>query len=169
MIIIHGLYHFRQKRVAFRNDYCLSCKQPRRSVQIRSFDAVHIFWIPLIPLGFQKKWSCTVCGKQPELQPGTRRSFKWLGLFILLFLGVAFWLVPVEPDSAQITWVIRILSPLGAVFTLVHLLRTPKDASHKAQIQNIPPATDTACPFCGTQMLMLSSSCACPLCGVVRL
>lgn len=36
VLIIHGMYRFRPKRIAFRNDYCLSCAQLQRSVQIRT-------------------------------------------------------------------------------------------------------------------------------------
>ena len=168
MLLIHGVYHFRPKRVAFRNDFCLSCKQARRSAQIRSFDAAHIFWIPFLPLGFQRKWSCTVCGRQPEIHRGTRRSFKWIGLFILILLGTVSWMLPIEPEDIIVSWVFRIAAPLGAILTLAHLLRTPKDASRAALLKDIPPATDTVCPFCGAQLLILSSTCSCPTCGVVR-
>jgi len=57
MLIINGIYRFRPKHVAFPNDYCLSCSQPRRSVQIRTFDTLHIFWIPILPLGFHNAGS----------------------------------------------------------------------------------------------------------------
>lgn len=162
------MYRFRPRRIAFRNDYCLSCAQPRRSVQIRTFDAYHILWIPLLPLGFRKRWFCTACNKEPHVHPGTRRGFKWAGLVVLLIFGAAAWGVDLTPDDRVFFWVVRVCAPLGAVLTLVHLLRTPKDASLQEKLAGIAPASDTVCPFCGAALLVLSSECSCPACGVVR-
>jgi len=153
MLIIHGMYHIRPRRVAFRNDYCLSCGEPRRSVQIRAFDVLHIFWVPVLPVGFWKRWVCTACGSQPHVSIKTRRPFKWAGLIVLLFISAIFWAVPVAPDSVAGSWVFRIGAPLGAILLLVHLVRTPKDPSMKERLAIIQPATETVCPFCGTELL----------------
>ena len=84
MFIIHGAYHFWPKPVAFRDDYCLSCQSPRRSIAIRTLDVGHIFWIPVLPVGFWKHWKCISCGKDPHVNPKTRRSFLWAGLLCLI-------------------------------------------------------------------------------------
>jgi hypothetical protein len=163
MLVIHGVYHFRPRRTAFRNDYCLFCEQPRRSVQFRTFDAAH----PILPLGFQKRWICTTCKRQPDVNTKTRRSFKWAGLFALLVLTL-FWAAPVTPDFVAGAWIIRIGAPLGAILLIVHLVRTPKDVSRAERLRSVPPAADTLCPFCNTELLILASQCSCPSCGVVR-
>jgi len=168
LFIVYGVYHWRAKRVAFRNDYCAACGEARRAVQVRTFDVGHIFWIPILPVGFWKRWVCTVCGRDPHVSTKTRRGFKWAGVFILLLFAVVFWIVPVEPDSAAIFWGLRFAAPVGAMLTLVHLLRTKKEPTLKARLARIPPAADTVCPFCGAQLLMLASQCSCPVCGVVR-
>jgi hypothetical protein len=155
------------KRVAFRNDYCLGCGEARRAVQVRTFDVGHIFWIPILPTGFWKRWVCTVCGRDPHVTTKTRRGFKWAGLAILVIFSVAFWFPP-EPDAVTVYRVLRIVTPVGAALLLRHLLRTPKEPTLKARLATIPPAADTVCPFCGAQLLMLGSQCSCPVCGVVR-
>jgi hypothetical protein len=169
MLILHGIYHFRPRRLAFRNDYCLSCNQPRRSVQIRTFDAWHVFWIPLLPLGFWKRWVCTSCRGQTRVNTKTRRPFKWAGLVILALLSVAFWIEPIDSDFFIGSWIFRIGGPLGAIFAFAHLLRTPKEPGLKEKLATVPPASDTVCPFCGAQLMMLASQCSCPACGVARL
>ena len=168
MIFLHGIYRFRPKRVAFRSDYCLPCALPYRSVQIRTFDAWHLFWIPLVPLGFHKRWRCTNCGKQPHVHPGTRSGFKWAGLVVLLLLAALFWAAPLTPDMLIFGWVVRASAPIGAILTLIHLLRTPKDPSLEQKLAAIPRASDTVCPFCGSALIVLSSQCSCPACGIVR-
>jgi hypothetical protein len=168
VLIVYGVYRWQPKRVAFRNDYCLTCGKARRAVQIRTFNAGHIFWIPILPVGFWKRWLCTICGRDPHVSTKTRRGFKWVGLFILLIFAAVFWFVRVEPDSAALIWALRVAAPVGAFFTLLHLLRTEKEPSLQSKLAAIQPAADTVCPFCGAQLLILASQCSCPACGVVR-
>jgi hypothetical protein len=168
LFIVYGVYRWIAKRVAFRNDYCLACGDARRAVQVRTFDVGHIFWIPILPAGFWKRWVCTVCGRDPHVGTKTRRGFKWVGLFILVLFAVVFWIVPVEPDAVAFFWGLRIAAPVGAGLLLWHLMRTPKEPTLKEKLASILPATDTVCPFCGAQLLMLASQCSCPVCGVVR-
>jgi predicted RNA-binding Zn-ribbon protein involved in translation (DUF1610 family) len=149
LIIVYGIYRFRPKRITFRNDYCLSCGVPGRSVQFRTFDALHLFWIPLLPLGFHKQWRCATCGRQPHVYSGARRGFQWAGLAVLLVFAAAFWAGGLKPDTMILGWVVRVAAPIGAVLTLVHLLRTPKNASLAEKLAAIPAASDTVCPFCG--------------------
>ena len=167
MFIVTGAYHWWPKLVGFRNDYCLRCAAERRSVRIRTFDAGHIFWVPVLPVGFWKHWYCTVCGSDPHANPKTRPFFKWAGVVILIMFAVVSWIEPVTPDSVEISWAIRIGAPLGATLLLVHLLRTPKEPSLKARLAAIVPAADTTCPFCSTPMIS-GDRWSCPACGVVR-
>jgi hypothetical protein len=168
LLVIHGIYQFRPKRIAFRNDYCRACVQPRRSVEIRTFDALDVFWIPVLPLGLGKRWLCIACGRQPHIHRGTRLGFKWAGLVVLLVLTALFWAVSPEPDMLITLWILRVGAPIGALLVLVHLKRTPKDPSLKENLAAMPPASDTVCPFCGTALLILSSQCSCPACGILR-
>lgn len=143
MVFVYGIYRWKPKRLAFRNDYCLKCDAPRRAVQVRTFNVGHIFWIPLIPAGSWKKWVCTACGRDPHVSVKTRRGFKWVGLVILLLFSVLFWAMPVDREIIAMTWIIRIAAPLGLVLTLRHLLRTKTEPSFAAKLATIQPASDT--------------------------
>jgi hypothetical protein len=177
MLLIHGVYHFWPKKVGFRNDYCLSCETPRRSIAVRTFDVGHIFWVPLVPVGFWKHWSCTACRRDPHANPKTRRWFKWIGLVCLVLLGVMFWGAPENPDFGLLLWILRIAPLAGAVALLIHLLQTPKDPSLRERLAAIPPTQDSACFFCSTQLTPAgiaagiaagSSRWSCPACGAER-
>jgi hypothetical protein len=169
MLLIHGAYHFWPKRVAYRNDYCLSCEGPRRAIAIRTFDVGHIFWIPILPVGFWKHWSCAQCRRDPRVNPKTRRSFKWIGLFILILASVAFWSIPPDTELRDVLWIMRIAPTVGAILLLVHLLRTPKEPSLRQRLAAIPAADDTVCPFCGTPLVPSTGTrWSCPGCGVER-
>jgi len=167
MLLINGLYQIRPRRLAFRNDYCLSCAAPRRVIQVRTFDVWYLFWIPLLPLGFWKRWFCTVCGHQPHAGTKIRRPFKWAGLAVLVTLSIMSWGASISPDFYVGSWVFRIGAPIGAAILLLHLIYAPQGPSLKEMLESVQPATETVCPFCGIQMI-LSPQCCCPSCGVVR-
>lgn len=168
MLIKFGLYQFRPKRLAFRNDYCLNCGKPNRSILVQTLDVLYFLWIPVLPLGHRKRWFCSVCGHQPHVATRTRRPFKWLGLAVLAVLTAFLWAAPPDPGSATVSWIFRICAPICAILLLVHLVRSPKDVSLKDRLAGIQPAADTACPFCGTPLMVLASGCSCPTCGVIR-
>ncbi len=171
MFIIHGVYHFWPKRVAFRNDYCLRCQAQRRAIAIRTFDVGHIFWIPFLPVGSWKHWKCTICGHDPHVHVKTRRSFKWAGLVCLLLVSVAFWVTPIESDPSMtvVGWIFRVVAPPAAALLLLHLLRSAKEPSLRQHLSTVEPAADAACPFCGTPLIAGSGArWSCVGCGVVR-
>jgi hypothetical protein len=173
MLIVHGTYQFSAKRIAFRNDFCANCRLPCRATQVRTFDVHHIFWIPLIPTGFRKRWYCARCGRQPDVYAGTRRPFKWIGLFLLIVLTPAFWFMPLpgEQDRGFIIfiWVLKLAAPLGVIFTAWHLHHTRNQRPRKDLLERVAPAAADACPFCNTPLIVLSGRASCPSCGVLRL
>ena len=167
MLIIHGSYHFWPKHVAFRNDYCLTCRAASRSIATRTFDVGHIFWIPILPVGFWKHWRCVRCGAEPHTAPGTRRSLKWVYLAILIFLSVSSWIPDVKKPDEWFLWVFRIVGPAAGLPLLRHLLRSPKELSWRQRLKFIAPADDITCPFCTTPLLS-GPRWSCPGCGVLR-
>ena len=66
MLVIFGTYNFAKKPVAYRADYCRSCEGERLTLGVRSFDAFHLFWIPVLPLGFWTRWYCGQCQAHPH-------------------------------------------------------------------------------------------------------
>lgn len=169
MLIIHGSYHFWPKRVGFRNDYCLWCKAPRRAIAIRTLDVGHIFWIPILPIGFWKHWRCSVCGRQPHVNPRTRPFFKWIGLVCMVLLSLMLWLGPTGSEVTGLIWILRFALSGGAVLFFIHLVRAPREPSLREQLAMIPSAPDTICPFCRTPLVIgAGTRSACPACGVVK-
>jgi hypothetical protein len=167
MRIVRGAYHFRTKPVAFRDDYCLSCGAPRRSIAVRSFDVGHIFWIPILPVGFWRHWVCSVCGRKPHRRP--RRLFKWTGLYSLIGSSVLFWAAPVDSEFAVGSWIGRIAAPAGAILLLSRLLRAPTPFSLRKKLASIPPTADTVCPFCSIPLVAgTGDRWSCPACNAVR-
>jgi hypothetical protein len=165
LFILHGIYHFKPKIVAYRNDFCLTCAAPRRAFRARTFDVIHIFYIPLIPLGFLRRWHCSVCGRDPHTHPGTRKGFKWAGVVILAFLAVVLWGVP--PAGDPWVWPMRIGLPIAFAAALWHTLKSKPDVRLADKLNEVQPANESVCPVCGAA-LVVDDIWRCPRCGIER-
>jgi hypothetical protein len=85
---------FRPKAVAFRNDFCLTCGVARRAVQVRTFNVLDWHGIPLIPVGFWKRWQCVSCGSNPEYNRRGRRKFAIALALLAAAFAAIFWGLP---------------------------------------------------------------------------
>ncbi len=70
MFLIHGVYRFWPKKVAFRNDFCLSCEAPRRSIAVRTFDVGHVYWSRLC------QWVSGSTGRAPFVAATRMRTLR---------------------------------------------------------------------------------------------
>src|SRR5690349_21622497 len=96
VLVIHGTYHFGRRILAFRNDYCLTCAGPRLANLHRTFDVLHVFWLPILPLGSWSRWKCGTCGSNPHARAATSRALKWAGIACLVIGSVVFWAAPAD-------------------------------------------------------------------------
>ncbi|HEX2645352.1 MAG TPA: hypothetical protein VHU81_20305 [Thermoanaerobaculia bacterium] len=165
MIVIHGIYNWRPRQVAFRNDFCRTCAGPRLAVQLRTFDVLHLYWIPLIPLGFWKRWHCALCGRDPHSATRTRRGFKVAGAIVLGLMAFALWALPVEPPDEAWIWGMRIgLSLAALAATIASLKHTPEPQLQEA-LDRVRPFEGWICPLCGGELSNIPGW-HCPACGV---
>ncbi|WP_407081691.1 zinc-ribbon domain-containing protein [Piscinibacter gummiphilus] len=168
MIFFFGRYRFSPRRYGFRNEFCTHCNASRRVESTVTSDFLHLFWIPLIPIGDHETWSCTTCGKAPHGIQRTRYSFKIAGLLLLAFGSFAIWFTPIEPGDEAIAWVMRLALPVGLVATAFHLVRIRSKQSTRVASSDAEPTTDTSCPYCEVPLLD-QPDWHCGSCGVRRL
>ena len=161
MLIHIGLYRLWPKRVAFRNDYCLTCQQERRAIRLRTLDVVYVFFIPLLPIGLWKHWCCSSCGKDPHAHRGTGSSLKWAAVLVLIFVAVLFGL------QAGVPAIVRIVITGMAAVLVLYLFHSPRETALRERLASVPIASDTSCPFCSTP-LVGGTRWSCPACGVIR-
>ena len=162
MLVIHGTYHWRARRIAFRNDFCRSCAGERLSVLIRTLDVLHVFWIPLIPLGFWNRWFCAHCGSRPHAVTRTRRGIKVAGAIAFAGMGLLAWAVPVNEiaesrEDVWIAWLMRIGFPLAAIAATVSSLKQPIEPRFKEVLAGVKPVEGWTCPLCQGQMFNVPS------------
>ena len=145
-----GLYHLARQRIGYRNDYCLSCAAPRLSVCLRSFDVLHLWFVPILPLGYWKRWRCATCESNPHARITTRRSLRWAGTAVLAFIALAGWMTLLEPTGNRtwFDWALRVGSTVGVVFALRAALYPPPEPNLAGLLAAVPPNLDPHCPLC---------------------
>ncbi len=84
MFVIYGWYKWGRKFVGYKKDLCHRCKIKTIWHRMRFFPVVHIFWVPLIPLGMYKEWICDQCRQSPKT------SFSMVGVIALGVAGAVF-------------------------------------------------------------------------------
>ncbi|HXU34417.1 MAG TPA: hypothetical protein VN851_27905 [Thermoanaerobaculia bacterium] len=156
MLIIHGTYHWKPKRIAFRNDYCRKCEAERLSVLVRTIDVLHVFWIPILPLGVWSRWFCRTCGGRPHEVTRTRRGFKIAGAVILALMSAVTWVpMPDAKDDMAMIWALRIGLPLATALAIRSAVRHRPEPDFKRRLAEVRPFEGWQCPLCGGQLMNL--------------
>ena len=172
MFVLFGTYAFSRKRIGFRNDYCLSCEGHKTSEQWQSFDAIHLFYVPVVPLGNRKRWICASCGNNPHLRVKSSKPLLVMGAIICLYGAVAgwtasLWMSPISADDMHGIWVMRLLLPLAFAGLVKSILeRAPVPNLHE-KLQSVPPFMGDICPYCKGKMLVGPIP-HCDSCGIQR-
>jgi hypothetical protein len=166
--MIHtGVYRFNDSVVAYRNDYCLTCDSERIAEEIRTFDVYHVWFIPLIPVGFRRRWLCSSCGKDPHERPQTTLLVLSFWMVVLVAFAVLLWMPGRSPVDVM-TWVMRIGSLVGLVAVPVGMKfgwikYTVRAPDVKGKIAALPLLSRDHCIYCAGG---LDRDCYCPKCDV---
>jgi hypothetical protein len=138
--------------------------------QHRTFDVYHVYWVPLLPLGFWRRWRCGACGSDPHANVRARRSLKWAGCAILALFALSAWAVTPapQPAGAAFTWALRIGAPIALVFAVRATLRSPPDVRLGDVLRTVSPVTDVHCPDCREMLFPEEPAWRCPRCGMRR-
>jgi hypothetical protein len=171
LIILHGVYSLGKKIVAYRNGFCLTCAVPRRIYGLRAFRFFHLFYVPLIPLGFGRIWRCSVCHFDPRENAAVEVGWAWFGSVLFGIMSVTGWF-DAQPDPRKVwgillsIWLIFLFLLWRAVF-ITRRYRSVAMLNRGDKQSFIKMANENICPFCGT-MLMVGDHPICPQCGVER-
>jgi hypothetical protein len=159
---------YKSRTVAYRNDYCIACDAPRRTHEVKSFKAYHVYYIPVIPLGFWREWQCSTCGRDPHQYPGLPRRARWAVVLISGLFAMAGIVASFEPqDSAATVWVQRLGLPAVFLILLWLTLRKKPDRVLRKKLAAVVPDEGDHCALCYGP-LILEDGWRCSQCGAER-
>jgi hypothetical protein len=150
-MILHGTYTFGTKRVACRNGYCTTCRTARFAEGFRSWRVLHVFFLPILPIGTVTRWYCTEHGHQLDARRPNRPWILYAGIFggvLMSFIGIMLLFEPGEQGGA-------VMIPAGIVFSLglFYLLKRQNYRNYAAAQQSVPPLSSEHCPYCKAPVL----------------
>jgi hypothetical protein len=149
MLLIHGAYHFGRRRVGARNDFCNACERVALAELWRSFDCLHLFWIPLVPIGSRERWLCTLCKQDPRKNYTTRKGFKIAGLLVVaLLLFCTFFTGDLDPKEKSGIWIMQVVLGLGFAGLLYSVLKKPPPLSVDERRARVVPLSMETCSYC---------------------
>lgn len=162
--ILHGHYRWGTRRAACKHEYCTICQRERMVEGYRSFRVIHLFFVPVIPLGNFTDWRCSTCGKDPYSK---RPMPPWISVpgFVLgacAFVGVA--IAPWEDDDFQSRIIMLCIFGALAAFSGYSLFGKRR-REYLALRRAVQPLPKDVCPLCG-QPTLQRSKIRCELCRV---
>jgi hypothetical protein len=164
MLIVYGTYRLAPRLVGYRNDWCNHCDKPVLAQQWRSFYLGHLFWIPVLPLGFHKVWRCKVCTNNPRARLRTSLGIIVAGLIAFSAIFVMTLFGPNSGKEAAMVWGMRLGSGGLAVVFALWLRSRLKELPPQ---QNVEPLRNDRCLLCDGQMTD-HPQWHCVNCGVIR-
>ena len=165
---LEGVHSHKPRIVAYRNDFCVSCNALRRALQVRSFKAYQLYYIPIVPLGFWRQWQCSECGRAPHVYSRALRKARWVilgfaGMFAITGVIASF----EQHDSAWITWLMRLGLPAFFFAVLWFVLRNKPDRALQEKLKQVSTDRDEVCALCGG-VLILDHGWRCAQCRAER-
>jgi hypothetical protein len=170
VLVIHGHYKFFPKRVACKNAWCTSCEDETLAVGTRRILLLHVFFIPLLPLGTTTTWICGHCQGDVDARRPVRSWIAGCGImggafFVLLALAGILGAVLSEKRQLDLTDSLPFLV-LGLVMIGGFLwARRRAQRGYEAAAKQVEPLAGDACPLCGQQVLLLGKP-RCEACDV---
>lgn len=159
-----GRYRFRQRVIAFRRDSCRACAGPEVAVLRRALYVLHLWYVPLLPLGVWSRWECTACGRAPHAPRRTRRGFR-IAAFGLACLGLLLTCFGVPShNSTETLWGVRGVYAVLVVATALWWRAWRPEPDPAVGLARVPRTPPEACPVCSTRFLARVVS-VCPSCG----
>lgn len=149
MFLIHGVYHFRNRKIGLKKDFCNKCMAERVVELWRSFECGHLYGIPLAPMGWRSKWKCSRCGNDPEKRYRTSKAVLVTGGVALLCMLPILLLAAQGDEDA---WVMRgvgiVFGIAGCVVIYFAFKRKPID-ENALRNSIVPLNENDPCPDCG--------------------
>jgi len=152
MFFIFGTHLFGLRRYAYKYMMCSNCDMSRLFIQTRGFAWGHLFWIPLIPLGYHYSWHCASCAKENNKTP---ISFVFK-LIMLLALSVIFYIltlgqeITVPVDKSIIWWQVGVGSLLlWSIYETFNHFKKKEKNKHKYML---PLPDKEYCAICDGEL-----------------
>ena len=167
MIIIHGIYKIFRRKIAYKNVLCNHCNEIKHSEQLRALYFMHLYFIPLLPLGSYKYWECGKCKNDPHARTKESKWMLWFGVVVFsIMLFATFFAGNIPKEDANVMLIGQIALGSLVIYCGYKLNRNGKIKN--AAIIN-PIYIDENCHYCKDKLVKVNSGMMCEKCNLLRL
>jgi hypothetical protein len=148
MLLIWGVKRLAIKKVAYAKDSCNACEEEVIVEKWKWFSFLSFFWIPLIPIGFFHRWSCTSCGKNANAR---YKTSIWIRVVLAILAGglTGILFEPTSTEGISYGW---LLQGGGAIMLFLALLmwifKPTLGKSKKERRLFVTPVNSYQCVYC---------------------
>lgn len=159
MILIFGKHRWQPQVLAYRNDYCLTCDLPRISVLRKTNDFLHLYYVPVLPVGRSKHWHCLECDGDPHARVKTGRGTKLVAAILAWMIAAIFWALPVNPADQFAFKCIALGAAIGGLILSLAWLYHKPVVSLSEGLKSVPRLSPEFCINCDAELLPLADYC----------
>lgn len=168
MLVPFGFYSFRNEILAYRPDVCAACGAEGVSVQVRGFQWLSLFGIPLVPLGRRSQWLCKGCGRPPQAVFRLPAAFLALaGFGLAAYATVMMFTGDSTGEDIYYLWEGRLLFGAFALFMGLLAVKYLRIPNRRKRLRHLKPASREACLLCGGPLDQATPQ-RCQGCGAQR-
>lgn len=166
MILIHGTYRLFPTLVAYREGQCNHCERVTHADRFKAWYFLHLYWIPVLPLGRHAFWSCAGCRKDPRERVKESVTMLVLGIVAFSVFFLALMIPPIPEKDAGAIWVGRGVL-LALIAYCVHQVRARRRAPVEVPVKHAYANDD--CHHCGDRLCLFERQMFCLKCKIFRL
>jgi hypothetical protein len=147
MFLIFGIKRFGHKKVGYGKDFCNSCQNEAVVERYRWFSWIHIFFIPLIPVGYYSHTRCTICTNDPNAK--VRTPIWQKGIFLIVIAGLN-WVLYQDGLLTNLSYglVIKLISMLMFIGCGYWIYKGRNEVSKKERRKQLTPVDQKTCIMC---------------------
>jgi hypothetical protein len=163
-MLLYGHYQFFPKRVACKRAWCTSCDRGVLAIGTRRILFLHLFFVPLLPVGTATRWICGHCHGDIDARRPVRSSIAGCGVlvgaFFILFAAACIFGALFLPKKDKFDWTDPLpFLILGlAMVSGFWWMRRRARRGYEASARQVEPLPGDVCPLCGQQVLLLGKA-----------
>ena len=166
MLLIHGVYKFLPRLVAYKECRCNHCEEVIHAEQRTAWYVLHLYWIPLLPLGRYSFWRCAECDHDPSERVRESVTLLVLGVicFSIFFLALLF---PFIPDrDPEFIWIARVVL-LALISYCAYQVRARRNTPAEVVAKHAYASDE--CRYCAEKLILFEHQQFCERCRIFRL
>ena len=159
MIFIFGKHRWQPQILGYRNDYCLTCDRQQVCVLRKTNDFLHLYYVPVFPVGRSTHWHCLKCDSHSHERLKTGRGTKLVAAILASVFAAIFWVLPVDQADQFAFMCIAIGATIVGLLLWLSSLNHKPTATLPERLKDVPVLSPEFCLNCVAELPPLTDTC----------